>query len=59
MPLDAVQEAIDYCESDPPELAEDYAREQAVMEATGMTDPGYEGRPIVLTPQEMARLRRL
>jgi uncharacterized protein (DUF433 family) len=59
LPLDAVQEAIAYCESNPPELAEDYAREEAVMEATGMNDPGYDGRPKVLTPQEMSRLRRL
>ena len=59
LPLEAVREAIIYCESNPPELAEDYAREQAVMQATGMNDSGYDGRPRVLTPQEMARLRRL
>jgi uncharacterized protein (DUF433 family) len=59
LPLEAVQEAIGYCESNPPELAEDYAREEAVMEATGMNDPAYDGRPKVLTPQEMSRLRRL
>jgi uncharacterized protein (DUF433 family) len=59
VPLEAVQEAIAYCESNPPELAEDYAREEAVMEATGMNDPNYDGRPKVLTPQEMSRLRRL
>lgn len=57
--LEAVQEAIAYCESNPPELAEDYAREQAVIEATGMNDPTYNGQPKVLTPQEMSRLRRL
>jgi len=43
-----VQEAIVYCESNPPELAEDYAREEAVMQATGMNDPSYDGRPKVL-----------
>jgi uncharacterized protein (DUF433 family) len=59
VPLEAVQEAIAYCESNPPELAEDYAREEAVMETTGMNDPNYDGRPKVLTPQEMSRLRRL
>ena len=59
LPLEAVEEAIAYCESNPPELAEDYAREEAVMEATGMNDPSYDGRPKVLTPQEMSRLRRL
>ena len=59
LPLEAVHEAIDYCESSPPELAEDYAREEAVMEATGMNEPGYDGQPRLLTPQEMSRLRRL
>jgi hypothetical protein len=59
LPLEAVQEAIAYCESNPPELAEDYAREEAVMEATGMNDPAYDGRPKVLAPQDMSRLRRL
>jgi uncharacterized protein (DUF433 family) len=59
LPLEAVQEAIAYCASNPPELTEDHAREQAVMEATGMNDPNYDGRPAVLTPQEMARLRKL
>jgi uncharacterized protein (DUF433 family) len=58
LPLEAVQEAIAYCESNPPELAEDYAREEAVMEATGMNDPNYDGRPRVLTPQDMARLHQ-
>jgi uncharacterized protein (DUF433 family) len=61
LPLEAVLEAIAYCESNPPELAQDYAREQAVMEATGMNDPNYKyhPQPKVLTPQEMARLRKL
>ncbi|HQU42356.1 MAG: hypothetical protein B7Z73_00805 [Planctomycetia bacterium 21-64-5] len=59
LPLAAVQEAIAYCASNPPELAEDYAREEAVMQATGMNEPSYEGRSKVLTPQEMSRLRRL
>jgi uncharacterized protein (DUF433 family) len=59
LPLEAVLEAIAYCESNPPELTQDYAREEALMEATGMNDPNYDGRPRVLTPQEMARLRKL
>jgi uncharacterized protein (DUF433 family) len=59
LPIEAVREAIAYCESNPPELAEDFAREEAVMQATGMNDPAYDGRPKVLAPQEMARLRRL
>jgi uncharacterized protein (DUF433 family) len=35
LPLEAVAEAIRYCESNPPELAEDYAREEARIEAAG------------------------
>jgi len=54
LPVEAVHEGIAYGESNPPELAEDYAREEAVMDATGMNDPSYDGRP-----KEMSRLRRL
>ncbi len=59
--LEAVREAIAYCESNPPEIAEDYAREEAVMEASGENDPDYKyhPQPRFLSPQEMARLRRL
>ena len=35
------------------------AAEEALAEATGMNDPNYKGKPKVLSPQEMARLRRL
>ena len=60
LPVDAVTEAIAYCESNPPEIAQDYAREEAVMEATGMNDPDYKyhPQPKLLTPQDMARLNR-
>jgi uncharacterized protein (DUF433 family) len=58
LPLEAVVESIAYCEPNPPELAEDFAREEALMDATGMNDPHYDGRPRVLTPEEMARLRK-
>jgi uncharacterized protein (DUF433 family) len=57
--LDAVLEAIAYCESNPPEIVQDYAREEARMEATGMNDPNYDGRPKLLTAQEIARLRKI
>ncbi len=33
LPLDAVREAIAYCESDPPEIREDHRREEALMVA--------------------------
>src|SRR5713226_5729258 len=59
LPLEAVLEAIAYCESNPPELAEDYAWEEARMEATGMNDPNYDGKPKLLTAEERARLRKL
>ena len=61
LPLEAVLESIAYCESNPPELAQDYARDEALMEATGMNDPNYKyhPQPKLLTPQEMARLNRL
>jgi uncharacterized protein (DUF433 family) len=59
LPLEAVLEAIAYCESNPAEIMSDYAAEEALMEATGMNDPNYDGRPKLLTPQEIARLNRL
>ena|SRR5712692_10589700 len=59
LPLEAVLEAIAYCESTPPEIASDWAAEEALMAATGMNDPNYDGRPKLLSPQEIARLNRL
>jgi uncharacterized protein (DUF433 family) len=58
LPLEAVKEAIAYCESNPPEIAADRRREEARMRATGMLDPGYTGRPRILTAREIADLRR-
>jgi uncharacterized protein (DUF433 family) len=45
LPVEAVREAIAYCESDPPDLQEDYARQEASMEAMGLNDPNYDGKP--------------
>jgi uncharacterized protein (DUF433 family) len=61
LPLAAALEAISYCQSDPPEIPEDYAAEEAVMEASGMNKPDYKYRaqPQVLSAEEMARLNRL
>jgi hypothetical protein len=61
LPLEAVQEAISYCESNPPEIAQDWAAEEALMEADGMKqrDYRYHAKPRLLSPQEMARLNRL
>ena len=60
LPIEAVKEAIAYCQSDPPEIREDFAHEEAVMRAKGMLDPGYKlhGKPKLLTPEERARLAR-
>ena len=44
VPLEAVLEAIEYCESDPPEIREDFEREQRnVEEAERNNVPGYWG----------------
>jgi uncharacterized protein (DUF433 family) len=58
LPVDAVKEAIAYCQSDPPEIRKDFEREERLMEATGMNDPNYKyhGKPKLLTAQEMARI---
>src|SRR4051794_4517132 len=42
LPLEAVKEAIAYCQSNPPEIEADFQREEATMEATGMNDPDYK-----------------
>jgi uncharacterized protein (DUF433 family) len=59
LPLEAVLEAIAYCESNPPEIAQDHAREEAWMEAAGINDPNYQGQPKLLSAQEIARLKKL
>ena len=58
LPLEAVKEAIAYCQSDPPEIREDFEHEERIMDATGMNDPDYKygGKYRLLSPQERARL---
>ncbi len=58
LPIEAVREAIAYCQANPPEIEDDFRREEALMAATGMNDPDYKyhGRPKILTAQEMARI---
>jgi uncharacterized protein (DUF433 family) len=60
IPLEAVQEAIAYCESNPPELLDDYAREEALTEAAGMNEPDYKNHPTprLLDPQQIAQINR-
>ena len=61
LPIEAVKEAIAYCESDPPELRQDYMYDEMIIEAAGMNEPGckYNPRPKMIPPEERARIRRL
>ena len=58
LPLDAVGEAIAYCQSDPPELREDQRKDDLLAEAIGMDDPTirHSGRPRPLSTEERVRL---
>src|SRR5262245_29114873 len=58
LPIEAVREAIVYCQSNPPEIEEDFRREEALMEATGMNDPNYKfhGKPKALSAQDIAQI---
>src|SRR5260221_12701402 len=40
--LEAVKEAIAYCQTNPPEIARDLEREGRLMEASGMNDTNYK-----------------
>jgi hypothetical protein len=50
LPVEAVFESIAYCESNPPELLEDYARDQALIDAVNASP---NGRP---SPAEISRI---
>src|SRR6516164_10984082 len=41
LPLEAIKEAIAYCDANPPEIAEDLEREVRLMRASGITEPDY------------------
>ena len=58
LPLEVVQEAIAYCQADPPEIREDFEREERLMEATGMNDPDYKygGKFKPVPPEDIARI---
>src|SRR5688572_11140679 len=44
LPLEAVREAIEYCQTDPPEIQEDWeAEEQAIADAERRNVPGFWG----------------
>ena len=58
LPLEAVKEAIAYSQSNPREIAEDYAREELLMQASGMDHPDYKygGKFKVVPPEEVTRI---
>jgi hypothetical protein len=58
VPVEAVEEAIAYCRSDPPELREDHRLDELLAEAIGMNDPAVQhtGRPRPLSTEERVRL---
>lgn len=60
LPSAAVEEAIAYGASSPPEIAEDAAREEAIMASSGELEPGYRlhPQPKLLTTEEISRLMR-
>src|SRR5947209_1913061 len=55
--LEEVREAIAYCQTDPPEIREDFRKDQVRAELTGMNDPGYKyhAKPRPLKPEDRAR----
>lgn len=58
VPLEAVLEAIEYGQSDPPEIHEDKSMDDIRRAARGMTDPNYKysGKPRTLSTEERVRL---
>ena len=58
LPVEAVREAIAYCQSDPPEIKDDFEREERLMEASGMNDPDYKygGKFKIVPPEEIVRI---
>ena len=60
LPIEAVKEAIAYCDTDPIEIRKNFAIEEAIMDATGMNDPDYKYHPSpkLISPQERARIYR-
>jgi uncharacterized protein (DUF433 family) len=62
IPVEAVYEAIRYCESKPAAVAYDVRRQDLLMEAHNMFHPEYKDRPgelyRLLTAEDRARIRR-
>ena len=45
LPVEAVYEAIAYCQSNPPEISDDLALDEARAQARGMNTPDYKYNP--------------
>jgi uncharacterized protein (DUF433 family) len=45
LPLEAVMEALAYCQSNPSEIRQDWEADEALAQAAGMNDPGYKLNP--------------
>jgi len=60
LPLEAVQEAIAYCESRPPEIAEDFEQDEARAASKGTNPPIHKDEPAtrLLTTEDQARADR-
>ena len=60
LPLEAVREAIDWCEKHLDVVLADRARENRLMDAQGMNHPDYKWNPSkyrkILTPEERRRI---
>ncbi len=60
LPLEAVLEAIAYCEANPEVIEADHRREERLCEISGMNHPDYKWNPgkyrIRMSPSERARL---
>lgn len=58
LPVEAVREAIEYCQADPPEIKLDFEREERLMAASGMNDPAYKygGKFKSVPAEEIARI---
>lgn len=60
VPIEAVREAIDYCTTHADVIEADHAREERLMDATGMNHPDYKNNPKkyyrLLEPEDRARI---
>ncbi len=60
LPVEAVKEAIAYCQSNPAEIEEDFRMDEALAKASGTADPNYRFNPKVrpLSPEQRAQIKR-